>query len=1061
MIEQELRQLLQQGDFGSLFRRMGWDDPGAIGTVQVEESDLEPTAVADKRGVTAWLVACPAGVPQRSEQHRVVRRLKRFSRDQLVVFVSPAQHLWLWPEQRSSGVGHRLVDHEYPSVAPTDALLQRLVQASFTLDEEDGLTATSVLARIRRSFNADKVTKSFYREFQKHHKEFVSEVEGISTVANRRWYVSVLLNRLMFIYFIQQKRFLDGDQNYLRNRLWSVREQFGEDRFYAFYREFLLPLFHEGLGSPSTDYSGIEAGNLIGDVPYVNGGIFEPHRLEKTHLIEVPDKAFESLFEFFEVWRWHLDERPMGESNEINPDILGFIFEQYINFNEAGQKENGAYYTKPDVTGYMASSTILPALADRFAGAGLEEPSVLLSGSDDSYIHDSVLHGVDDPLPEDWDNGDEEPSDSLSLPGERWCDIVHRRERCARLREILSDQGRSWSIDDAVTENLDLRELMVDYLSLLASADECDQAFEVLQSLTVCDPTVGSGAFLFAALEVLDPLYETVLGRAAELHGKDDADAMAECLAEARRHHSERYWMLKTLCLNNLYGVDLMDEAPEIAKLRLFLKLAAQIDDKSHIEPLPDLDFNIKVGNLLVGIKDQRDAELRLNAGQLDLGGKIAEIRLLTESVANAFESFTIAQSTDTGTSEHASAKQFLNAQLEAARKLADVLLHSKRSDATSVNFDDWKQSHQPFHWFVEFPSAWRSGGFDVVVGNPPYVAVAKITNYAWVGYRSQPCRNLYAPSLERASTLVKDAGRMSMVVMHSLSYNKDFGPLREFLSEHFSTTWVSSYSRMPDGLFSGSARVRNSILIGTRTIPRGLFTSSCRRWLTERRPHLFSTTEYVKPPDTMRILRGRSVWPFVDSNAVAIAFGKLMSTNDPLSASIVAASDHRLVYKKTAQYMMGVSDKPFPTSGADEHQNSGQFSFESPSQRDAALLILAGRWGYLWWLIYSDEFNVTDGVLAAFPGGLNRLLAKGSTDHAGFTAAQRIYDFASALKSEMPRHTAWKLNAGVRVGRYNMLECRAITDEADLFLAQAWGIEDTFGEAGNLRDRTIFGNKA
>ena len=227
---------------------MGWDNPGAIETVLVEDSNLSPVAVADKRGVTAWLVECPAGAPERSEQHRVVRRLKRFSRDQLVVFVSPGQHLWLWPEQRPSGVGYRLVDHVYPSAAPTEALLQRLVGASFTLDEEDGLTATSVLARIRRSFNADMVTKSFYREFQKHHKAFVAEVEGIPTVENRRWYVSVLLNRLMFIYFIQQKRFLDGDQNYLQNRLRSVREQFGEDRFYAFYREFLLPLFHEGLG---------------------------------------------------------------------------------------------------------------------------------------------------------------------------------------------------------------------------------------------------------------------------------------------------------------------------------------------------------------------------------------------------------------------------------------------------------------------------------------------------------------------------------------------------------------------------------------------------------------------------------------------------------------------------------------------------------------------------------------------------------------------------------------------------------------------------------------------
>ena len=140
----------------------------------------------------------------------------------------------------------------------------------------------------------------------------------------------------------------------------------------------------------------------------------------------------------------------------------------------------------------------------------------------------------------------------------------------------------------------------------------------------MCDPTVGSGAFLFAALEVLDPLYEAVLGRAAELNDKNGDSQLADCLAQARKHESERYWMLKTLCLNNLYGVDLMDEAPEIAKLRLFLKLAAQIDDVKLVEPLPDSRFQHQDWQLLVGIADSQDAETRLSAGQLDLGGEIA-----------------------------------------------------------------------------------------------------------------------------------------------------------------------------------------------------------------------------------------------------------------------------------------------------------------------------------------------------------------------------------------------------------------------------------------------------
>lgn len=115
---------------------MGWDNPNNRSPVDVQDSQLRPVPVADKRGVTAWRVDCPSGLPQRSEQHRVIRQLKRRSRDQLVVFVAADTHLWQWPEQRPSGVGYRLVDHAYPVHAPTDALLQRLEQATFTIAEE-------------------------------------------------------------------------------------------------------------------------------------------------------------------------------------------------------------------------------------------------------------------------------------------------------------------------------------------------------------------------------------------------------------------------------------------------------------------------------------------------------------------------------------------------------------------------------------------------------------------------------------------------------------------------------------------------------------------------------------------------------------------------------------------------------------------------------------------------------------------------------------------------------------------------------------------------------------
>ena len=72
-------------------------------------------------------------------------------------------------------------------------------------------------------------------------------------------------------------------------------------------------------------------------------------------------------------------------------------------------------------------------------------------------------------------------------------------------------------------------------------------------------------------------------------------------LEQVDKHPSERYFILKSIVLNNLYGVDIMEEAVEICKLRLFLKLVAQLERYDQIEPLPDIDFNVRAGNTLVG----------------------------------------------------------------------------------------------------------------------------------------------------------------------------------------------------------------------------------------------------------------------------------------------------------------------------------------------------------------------------------------------------------------------------------------------------------------------------
>ncbi len=1041
MDDSHIKKLLREGDFSKLLSKMGWENPPQYEAVEVGDSELAPTAIAHKMHiVVAWRVDCPEGLPTRSEQHRLVRALKRLCSHQLVVFVAKHDHLWLWPEQRPSGVGYRLVDHKYNIANPTDALLQRIKQATFTISEHNSLTSSEVLNRVRCSFNADKVTKRFYTEFRKRHLHFTHSISGITEDHNRRWYASIVLNRLMFIYFIQKKLFLSNDPQYLSNRLQRVQKHFGKDKF---YRQFLLPLFHEGLGNPKPHYQDATISDLIGKPPYINGGIFEPHMLETRDIgtqIQIPDDAFESLFAFFEKWRWHLDENPGGHPNEINPDILGFIFEQYINFTDKGQKEKGAYYTKPDVTGYMATNTLLPALADRFVAAGLDDPAILLRCSGDNYIYDSVVHGVDKALPERERERERSSSvdelklsDDIALPGERWCDLTHRRERAATIRGLIASQ-RDWHIDDAITENLNLRELFTDYLSTLATPNECDQAFKVLKSLTICDPTVGSGAFLFAALEVLEPLYETVLERATEIQQRNPTNKSADCLNEATEGTTRKYWMLKTLCLNNLYGVDLMAEAPEIAKLRLFLKLAAQIDDPKLIEPLPDLDFNIKSGNLLVGIASKDDFQNRLG-GTLEASALLADVNAVAEQMAKEYGYFVAIQARDSSI-DIANSKQRLNTKLENARHACNQILYDVRSTKpNSQPFQEWIDAYQPFHWFVEFPSVWATGGFDVVIGNPPYIQKKHVKGYTWRGYKTEKCPDLYAVCMERATSLLNQNGRFSMIVMHSLCFGQNYKVLRELLQRKFKKLWVSSYAKDPCSLFSGQAKVRSSIVLArSNSNKTELQTSSCRRWLKPMRTYVFDSIEYTSPSQSLFECTIAQQWPFLDDGTISRAFDHLTTNNQPLRHGTVNhVTNYQIAFKKVAYCMLNISEHPPPTIGNAKTQRYGYFYFTCEQERDLAITMFAGRWGYLWWLKFGDMKLVFSPL-----------------------------DLSSNLQQAFgnPENLAWQVNAGVNVAHYNMLKVRHITDEADLLLARLWGIEYAYEAAGNWRDRMVFGNK-
>ena len=181
------------------------------------------------RSSAGWGVWQIDGWPPAAVRRRIDREVSKRTRERLLIFDDGLIQHWLWPEMRLSGSGYRLVEHQYHRGALNDDLIQRLAGAAFSIEEEDSLTVMDVLARVRRQFNAERVTKRFYKDFRRHRDELVGQIRGIGSEPESGWYGSVLLNRLMFIYFLQKKGFLANDPDYLRTRLGMVRGYLGQE----------------------------------------------------------------------------------------------------------------------------------------------------------------------------------------------------------------------------------------------------------------------------------------------------------------------------------------------------------------------------------------------------------------------------------------------------------------------------------------------------------------------------------------------------------------------------------------------------------------------------------------------------------------------------------------------------------------------------------------------------------------------------------------------------------------------------------------------------------------
>ena len=653
-----VKECLANFDFQRLFvEQLGWSQPSSSKPVKfwAVDEEFSRRQIAQLGGVYVFEVTSSSStIPAAKARAAVHKEIAGLHHENLLIFINGnrTESLWYWVK-RDEGKSYPR-DHYFQINQPGDLFLSKLSALVFEIGELDptgDISVVEVAKRLREALDIERVTKKFYDEFRAQHLAFIELIRGIANERDRRWYASVLLNRLMFIYFLQRKGFIDNnDQEYLQHKLEATQKQ-GRNLFYA---NFLKLLFFEGFAK-TEDKRSAAAREALGKIKYLNGGLFLPHRIELDNPnITIPDKAFENILALFRRYSWNLNDVPGEDDDEINPDVLGYIFEKYIN-----QKAFGAYYTPPEITEYLCERT----------------------------IHQVILDKVK----------------NTPFPGTKSRDY-------ASINDLLMD------LDN------DLCRVLI---------------HEILPAFSVLDPACGSGAFLVAAMKTLLNIYGPVVGK---IKFSTSANLKKWLRQVEQDHPSIGYFIRKRIITDNLFGVDIMEEATEIARLRLFLALVASADDVEQLEPLPNIDFNILPGNSLIGLMrvDDQDFDSRHkqdNLFQKSYRDLLAEKNRLIGTYRHA-----ASYSDDL----RALRDNIQEMQQDAETTLDEILLKEfaglgikyeqptwdeKRGEFGRVSKRQLKladiRSLQPFHWGYQFDEILNGqrGGFDVIVANPPWEA--------------------------------------------------------------------------------------------------------------------------------------------------------------------------------------------------------------------------------------------------------------------------------------------------------------------------------------------------
>jgi len=586
-------------------------------------------------------------------------------------------------------------------------------------DPAAGVPPLELQERHDEAFDVEAVTQEFFEDYKEVFWDLQDDLAD--QTGDERWahdYAQQFLNRLMFIYFIQRKRWLGDDPQFLAHFWQAYRKAGGHED--GFVEGWLKVLFFEAfnnrknlLNSPQRAYLPDDILHALREAPYLNGGLFNENKrdhLARNRDVVITDERFGQIFGFLERYNFTIaEDSPIDKEVAVDPEMIGKVYESLVNVSaEADERgDAGIFYTPRTEIDLMCRLTLVDNLKNH------------LGEEHRDRLYEAVFAMEPDEKTE---------ADASLAEADLWADVEER-----------------------------------------------------LKDLSVVDPACGSGSFLVGMLYIVDDLLE----RAARAQGREPESA---------------YERRKRIIGRSLYGVDVMEWACHVAELRLWLALVVDAEfTRQELMVrrealLPHFTFNIRCGDSIV--QEVGGVNLQHRAGSAEIPRAIKARLTRLQKAKRAFYNNDPLRQFDTETKikgeELAVFRDLLDHRVRALEKQAkDLMILQKQQEVSQTTLDGGKKPRDknleakrrerekkierlmeekksveaaraelkqepdlPFVWDIAFAEIMESeaSGFDIVVGNPPYVRQENIAPPGKPRYEATRAeKSAYKKRLERA----------------------------------------------------------------------------------------------------------------------------------------------------------------------------------------------------------------------------------------------------------------------------------------------------------------------